>query len=205
MSTVNDYFPARKLVVFASAFLLSVCLPGSAAGQDNASSAPPPSAGLSKPAVIALLSESLNVMGKAKDVLRLTSAKLPDLVPDVREFRRFDREVELARDEIYPAVTSATKLKDNPNLLRDAVRMYLALRILEQRCLRLSDHLGTISGGSQTSLSIVELANKLGRINLKLQPYVFRLVDAYQAESSSGHVEENMQWQGVPQTQGPVL
>jgi predicted RNA-binding Zn ribbon-like protein len=161
--------------------------------------------GYSKQDVQNLLAEALNVLAKAKDVLRITSSKLPDLVTDNREFRRFDREVELCRDETYPAVSSAGKLKESPHLLRDAVRMYITMRICEQRCLRLSDHLSSVQaqGASQLSAQVFDVANRLGRVNLKLQPYFIRLIDTYQAEAPAGRVEDDL-WQGT-QVQGPVL
>lgn len=164
-----------------------------------------PAPSYSKQDVQALVGEALNVLAKAKDVLRVTSSKLPDLITDNREFRRFDREVELCRDETYPAVASAGKLKDSPHLLRDAMRMYIAMRICEQRCLRLSDHLSTLpaQGASQLATQTFDVANRLGRINLKLQPFIIRLLDAYQSEAPAGRIEDYL-WQGT-QVQGPVL
>jgi hypothetical protein len=179
--------------------------PGQASGdgQSGSSASPLAAPELNKQNVERMIVEALVILNKSKDTFRVASAKLPDLIKDNREFRRLDREVELCRDEIYPAVASGEKLKDNPHLLRDAVRMYIAMRILEQRSLRLSDHLSTIEGGSPLSMQVFDMANKVGRINLRLQPYFLRLVDAYQAQTPEGSVEDYMHWQG--QQTGPVL
>lgn len=159
---------------------------------------------LGKKETLAVIAESAATLNKAKAVLRLAGTKLPDLVSDNREFRRLDRQIEICRDDLFPALASAEKLKEEPDGLRDAVRLVVNMRVLEQHCLRLSDRLGLVQNAQagQLATQIVDIANRVGRMNLKLQPYFYRLVDVYQSAAAEDKVDSGMHWE---ETASPVL
>ena len=159
---------------------------------------------LSKKQVKVLIEESLTTLAKSKDILRFASVKLPDLIEDKQQFRNIDREIELVRGDVYPAVSAAEKLKNGPQLLREAIRLYGGLRVFEQRLILLGERLGALQNAAAQPLAVqvVDLANRVGRLNLKLQPYVYKLIDAYQSAAPEGKVEAGMEWDST-QIQGP--
>ncbi|MBI4532904.1 MAG: hypothetical protein HY711_03070 [Candidatus Melainabacteria bacterium] len=155
-----------------------------------------PESKFGKKEAIVLVGESARTLRSAQDTLRLVSVKLPSLVSDNLLFRKLDKEIENARDETYPGISASERLKDQPQNLRETVRLYLGLRLLEERLIALADHLGALNNPSarQLALQIMEFANKVGRHALKMHPYVYKVIDAYQAAAPPNKVDINLQW-----------
>ena len=155
-----------------------------------------------------LLDASIMTVKKGQEILRFISVKLPGLTTDNYNFRRLDKQVENCRGETYPALDAAEHLKTRPQNLHELVRLYLSLRILEERLLLLSDHLLSVGNQSATPLSVqvIDLSNRVGRISLKINPYVYKVVDAYQSAAPDLKVDMNLGWSGVEEEiQGPGL
>jgi len=179
--------------------------PASCLEEETAPQKPPP---LAKSDALGLLDESIKTVKKGQEILRFVSVKLPGLTTDNYNFRRIDKQLELCRGETYPALDAAERLKTRPQNLRDLVRLYLSLRILEERLMLLSDHLLSVGNQSATPLSVqvIDLSNRIGRLSLKVNPYVYKVVDAYQAAAPELKVDMNLGWAGVEQEiQGPGL
>lgn len=186
------------------------CLPWQAppaAAQDQATTDPKP-APFAKSDAKTLLDESIKIVKKGQEILRFASVKLPGLTTDNYNFRRLDKQLEHCRSMTYPALDAAERLKDRPQNLRELVRLYLSLRILEERLMLLSDHLLSVGNQSANPLSvqIVDLANRIGRVSLKVNPYVYKVVDAYTAAAPGMKVDLNLGWAGAEEDiQGPGL
>jgi hypothetical protein len=183
------------------------CLPGASAEEPGKAESKP-SSGLSRKDALALIDESVAVLTKGQQILRFASVKIPNLVTDNLQFRRLDRELENCRAETYPALDAAERLKSRPQNLRELVRLYVGLRLLEERLMPLSEHIAGVGSASATALSveIVDLANKVARVALRLHPYVYRVVDAYQSQASDVKVDINLGWAAdEDQVQGPGL
>src|SRR5262245_37916867 len=78
---------------------------------------------LTKKEMDALLDDSIKWLNKAKELLRLASVRLPEIVKDTTRFRSVDRAIETCREETYPAVAAADRLKKNPRALRSVVQL----------------------------------------------------------------------------------
>jgi len=161
---------------------------------------------LSKRQVVAIVQEALLFTIRAKDALRLVSVKLPTLSADNLKFRKLDRELDRAQEEVYPATNAAEKLKTAPQNLREAIRLYLSLMVVQERCLPLAGDLNSLEQPAATSLAVqvTDVANTAGRLSLRLHPYVYRLIDAYLSAAPPTKVQVNMQWMDE-ETQGPAL
>ncbi|HEY9871077.1 MAG TPA: hypothetical protein V6D08_18065 [Candidatus Obscuribacterales bacterium] len=187
--------------------LILACLPHVSAEEPGKTESKP-SSGLSRKDALALIEESAAVLTKGQQILRFASVKIPNLVTDNLKFRRLDRELENCRAETYPALDAAERLKSRPQNLRELVRLYVGLRLLEERLMPLSEHLAGVGNPSANPLSvqIVDLANKVARVALRLHPYVYRVVDAYQSQASDVKVDINLGWAGdESEVQGPGL
>lgn len=174
---------------------LLVSLPVQAAPSDAPKDAPAQPAEGRKEAV-GLIDESQRTLSRGQDVLRFASVKLAGLVTDNLKFRKLDRELENARQEFYPALNACEKLKSRPQNLREMVRLYVGLRLLEERLNLVSAHFSLIESPAARPLSvqIMDLSNKVGRLALKLHPLVYKVIDAYQAAAPNTQVEINLKW-----------
>jgi hypothetical protein len=139
----------------------------------------------------AVLDESLRWLTRAKDLLRIASVKLPDLIKDNVRFRLVDRALELCREETYPAVAAGERLKKNPRLLRSNIQFYTGMRLLQLRCLVLSERLQCPPTPETANMStqMLDLSNKFGTLTLKLHPYVYKVVDSYESTAPAARID----------------
>jgi hypothetical protein len=200
----------KMITRIVAALTVIACLalvrqPAYCLGEEATPQKPPP---FSKTDALGLVDESIKTIKKGQEVLRFVSVKLPGLTSDNYNFRRLDKQLEHCRGETYPALDAAERLKTRPQNLRELLRLYLSLRILEERLMLLSDHLLSLGDQSATPLSVqvVDLSNRVGRLSLKVNPYLYRVVDAYQAAAPDLKVDMDLGWAGVEQEiQGPGL
>jgi hypothetical protein len=146
----------------------------------------------------AILNESLTWLNRAKDLLRIASARLPELIKENVRFRDVDRAVELCREETYPAVAAAERLKKNPRLLRSNIQLYTGMRLLQLRCLVLSERLGCPPTPETANMStqMLDLSNRFGRLTLKLHPYVYKVIDSYESAAPSARIDSMIPLEG---------
>jgi len=200
----------KMITRVVAALAVIACLPlnpQTAAGAEAEATPQKPPA-FAKTDALGLIDESIRTLKKGQEVLRFISVKLPGLTTDNYNFRRLDKQLENCRGETYPALDAAERLKARPQNLRDLLRLYLSLRILEERLMLLSDHL--LAAGSQSatplSVQVIDLSNRIGRVSLKVNPYLYKVVDAYQAAAPDLKVDMNLGWAGVEEeVQGPGL
>lgn len=182
----------------SAALLLSLgllLLPVPSYGQDYEEE-PKEKPQFTKKEITELIDSSLATLNKGKDILRFASVKLPALVTDNERFRKIDRHIELCREETYPAVNAAEKLKKNPRLLRENMRLYMGMRLLALRCMILSDRLGDNANAAAMSAQIMDLSAKYTRLTLKLHPWVYKVINVYEAAAPQAKVESGLPLEG---------
>lgn len=172
---------SSNIASFAQSYSEDAAEPGEAKG----------SASITRKEFDAQIDESLKWLNKAKELLRLASVRLPELIKDTSRFRTVDKAIELCREETYPAVAAAERLKKNPRALRSIVQLYTGMRLLQLRCVVLSERLSCPPTPETANMStqMMDLSNYFGRVTLKLHPYVYKVVDTYETSAPSARIE----------------
>lgn len=195
---------AKSALAWVFVGLLFVFLPAcaKAAGEEPAT----PLTGGARKDVVNLIDETTTSLQKGQAVLRFASVKLPSLITDNVKFRKLDHELEDCRQEFYPALNAAERLKPKPQNLRELVRLYVGLRLVEERLKFVSDQLSALDNAHARPLAvqIMDTSNKVGRIAMRLHPIVYKVIDAYTAAAPDTKVQINLQWV-EEDVQGPNL
>lgn len=198
---MNRAGKSKKYRCHLQAALLALLIATAAAptqAEPNAESGPahaPQSSSFSQEEVASQITLAQSTLVKAQDILRFASVKLPSLISDNEKFRAADKSIEMCREESYPAENAAVKLKTEPRRLRDLLRLYMGIRFLQLRCVVLGNQLSGEPNAAALSNQILDLSNKLGQVNLKLQPFVKKVVDAYDASVPDNKLDNILPWQ----------
>jgi hypothetical protein len=181
-----------KQVLLIAAVLLCSGVPAFAQSYDDpAEPGTEAKSSINRKELDAHIDESIKWLNKAKELLRLASVRLPDLIKDTSRFRTVDRAIELCREETYPAVAAAERVKKNPRALRSLVQLYLGMRLLQLRCVVLSERLSCPPTPETANMStqMMDLSNYFGKVTLKLHPYVYKVVDSYETSAPSAKID----------------
>jgi hypothetical protein len=95
-------------------------------------------------------------------------------------------------------VAAAERLKKNPRLLRSNIQLYTGMRLLQLRCLVLSERLGCPPTPETANMStqMLDLSNRFGRLTLKLHPYVYKVIDSYESAAPSARIDSMIPLEG---------
>jgi hypothetical protein len=178
-----------RTILIAAGLSMVLCFPARA--QSYEEPATDAKSSLTKKEVDALLDDSIKWLNKSKDLLRIASVRLPDLIKDNARFRLIDRALELCREETYPAVAAAERLKKSPRLLRSNVQLYTGMRLLQLRLMVLSERLQCPAAPETANMAtqMIDLSNQFGKLTLKLHPFIYKIVDSYETAAPSARID----------------
>lgn len=131
------------------------------------------------------LKETRETLNKVREEIIATSSSMEKLTQKFSRFQQINAQLELIKDDAVTASNTVDKLYYQPQSLKDCMRLYVKLSVLEQRMLVLKEKLKRLETqeAMKTANKWSDLAVKVASANFALFPYFSGLIYSYEKAS----------------------